>query len=75
MRDRLFTQLPTRLVFSEIRLSVVYQPVEKADLELIATTDRAQNVPKAACLVAHLGRKRALGESFNSLALTRQLCG
>jgi hypothetical protein len=56
----LFTRLPTR-----------WEPVEKVGVELIATTNRARNAPKPACLVPDLGRKRVPREFFNSLMASR----
>jgi hypothetical protein len=44
------------------------QLVEKVGTEPKATTNRARNAPKAVCLVADHGRKRAPREFFNTLA-------
>ena len=49
------------------------QHVEKVGIELIATTNRAQNAPKVAYLVPDLGRKRASREFFNTLTPSRHL--
>jgi len=44
----LFTEVPRR-----------GQPVEKVGVELMATKNRARNVPEPVCLVDDLGRRRA----------------
>jgi hypothetical protein len=43
------------------------QRVEEVGVELITTTNRARNVPKAVCLVADPGRKQAAAEFFDTL--------
>ncbi len=60
MRSPLFTRVRGRS-----------QPVEKVDIELIATINRARKVPKAVCLVSDIGRNRAPREFFNRLELSR----
>jgi hypothetical protein len=42
------------------------QPVKKVGIELVATTNRARNAPKPACLMPYLGPKRTQREFFNS---------
>ena len=42
--------------------------VEKLGVELITTTNRARNAPKALCLVTDPGREQAPAESFNTLS-------
>ena len=50
---------------SEVRRTC--QPVEKVDIELIATTNRDRNAPRSAYSVPTLGPMRAPREFFNRL--------